>query len=187
MARGPDLDRTDHMSPHSHVVTQLMFDYERLPQEEMRALAADLPAKVLRWIGMHHPDNRSRRLFYELTGVPIGEETVLNSGLILYDEYRGLVRFGRRVAVASGVTIVAASGPNNSRLAAIPHVRDRLTVTAAVEVRDDAWIGAQAVILPGVVVGEGCVVGAGAVVHRSTDPYSVVAGVPARTLRRLRP
>jgi maltose O-acetyltransferase len=174
------------MSQNSGIVQQLMFDYERLSEEEVRSLSSALPVKVVRWIGMHHPDNRARRLFYELTGVPIGEETVLNSGLVLYDEYRGLVRFGRRVAVATGVTIIAASGPNNSRLSEIPHVRERLTVTAPVEVRDDAWIGAQAVILPGVVVGEGCVVGAGAVVHRSTEPYTVVAGVPARAIRRLR-
>lgn len=175
------------MSAVSTVVTQLLFDYERMSTEELRALSAGLSQKVLRWVGAHHPDNRTRRLFYELTGVPIGEGTVLNSGLVLYDEYRGLVRFGERVAVATGVTIVAASGPNNSRLSSLPYVQANLTVTAPVEIGDDAWIGAQAVILPGVTVGEGTVVGAGAVVHRSTKPFSVVAGVPARTVRSLRP
>jgi phosphonate metabolism protein (transferase hexapeptide repeat family) len=48
----------------------------------------------------------------------------------------------------------------------------------------DVWIGHGAVILPGVWVGTGAVVGAGAVVSKNVKPYTVVAGVPARPLRR---
>lgn len=44
------------------------------------------------------------------------------------------------------------------------------------------WIGAKAIILKGVRLGDGCVVAAGAVVTRSVDPGTVVAGVPARAL-----
>ena len=49
-----------------------------------------------------------------------------------------------------------------------------------------AWadIGVNAVILPGVTVGKGAIVGAGAVVTRDVEPVSIVAGVPARLLRR---
>lgn len=52
-------------------------------------------------------------------------------------------------------------------------------VLAPVTIGDDAWIGARAIILPGVVIGKGCTVAAGAVVTRSTADYSIVAGVPA--------
>jgi carbonic anhydrase/acetyltransferase-like protein (isoleucine patch superfamily) len=51
-------------------------------------------------------------------------------------------------------------------------------------VGSDVWIGYNAVILPGVRVGDGAIVGAGAVVTRDVEPYAVVAGVPARPLRR---
>jgi len=52
-----------------------------------------------------------------------------------------------------------------------------------VTIGHDVWIGHGAVILPGVTIGTGAVVGAGAVVSKSVDPYTVVAGVPARRLR----
>ena len=47
----------------------------------------------------------------------------------------------------------------------------------------DNWIGMNATILKGVRIGRGCVVAAGAVVNRSTPPYSIVGGVPARVLK----
>jgi acetyltransferase-like isoleucine patch superfamily enzyme len=53
-------------------------------------------------------------------------------------------------------------------------------------VRIGAWadIGVNAVILPGVTVGKGAIVGAGAVVTGDVEPFSIVAGVPARLVRR---
>lgn len=53
-------------------------------------------------------------------------------------------------------------------------------------VRICAWadIGVNAVVMPGVTVGRGAIVGAGAVVTRDVEPYSIVAGVPARFMRR---
>ncbi|MEW6270142.1 MAG: acyltransferase [Thermodesulfobacteriota bacterium] len=53
---------------------------------------------------------------------------------------------------------------------------------APVVIGDDVWIGANAVITPGVTVATGTVVGAGSVVTRSTEPYTIVAGVPARPI-----
>lgn len=54
----------------------------------------------------------------------------------------------------------------------------------AVEVGHDVWIGHGAIVLLGVSVGNGAVVGAGAIVTDDVDPYTVVAGVPARPIRR---
>ena len=56
-----------------------------------------------------------------------------------------------------------------------------------ITIGSDSWIGGAAVILPGVTIGEHCVVGAGAVVTRDVPPYCVVAGNPARVVRRLSP
>lgn len=51
-------------------------------------------------------------------------------------------------------------------------------------VGNDVWIGYEAVILAGVTIGDGAVVGARAVVTRDVPPYTIVAGVPARMIRR---
>lgn len=54
-----------------------------------------------------------------------------------------------------------------------------------VVIEDNAWIGAGAIILPGVTIGKGAVVAAGAVVNRDVMPGDVVGGVPAKPLRQL--
>lgn len=57
--------------------------------------------------------------------------------------------------------------------------------TAPIKICDRVWIGFNAIILKGVTIGEGAVVGAGAVVTRDVEPYTVVAGNPARVVRVL--
>ena len=52
-----------------------------------------------------------------------------------------------------------------------------------VEIMEDVWIGSNVTILSGVTIGRGCTVAAGAVVTKSTPPYSVVGGVPARVIK----
>jgi UDP-2-acetamido-3-amino-2,3-dideoxy-glucuronate N-acetyltransferase len=52
-------------------------------------------------------------------------------------------------------------------------------------IKAGASIGTNATILAGVTIGEGAIVGAGAVVTRDVPPYAVVAGVPARVIRRV--
>ena len=173
--------------PFSQVVMRLMFDYEGLTLEQIEQEAAPLPRKMLRWLGAHHPDNHTRKVFFRMTGVHIGEGTNVTPGLVVNDGYSGLCHIGKRVSIATNVTLVVDSNPNNSRLDAEPYVKEHLVKTAPVVIEDDVWLGTNAVVLPGVRVGRGAVVGAGAVVTRDVPPFTVVAGVPARPIRALTP
>jgi acetyltransferase-like isoleucine patch superfamily enzyme len=57
-------------------------------------------------------------------------------------------------------------------------------VHGPVEIGDDVWIAANAIILPGVTIGRGAVVGAGSVVTKDVPPFTVVVGVPAKPIKR---
>lgn len=67
------------------------------------------------------------------------------------------------------------------------HVMGSAAIAGNVEVGDFAAIGTNATVLPFIKIGEGAIVGAGAVVREDVEPYTVVAGVPARPLRRHQP
>lgn len=54
-----------------------------------------------------------------------------------------------------------------------------------IKIGNDVWVGGGAIILSGVTVGNGSTIGAGSVVTHDVEPYTVVAGNPARMIRRL--
>jgi len=63
--------------------------------------------------------------------------------------------------------------------------RRHLGIAKPVRIGNDVWIGGNAVILPGVTIGNNCVVAAGAVVTKDVPDNSLVAGVPAKVIRQL--
>jgi acetyltransferase-like isoleucine patch superfamily enzyme len=52
------------------------------------------------------------------------------------------------------------------------------------EIFDDVWIGARVIIMRGVNIGRGSIIAAGAIVTRDVEPYSIVAGMPAKEIRK---
>ena len=90
----------------------------------------------------------------------------------------GGVKIGDRVLIASHVAIVSETHDPDA------HPMNESFVRAPVRIEDDVWIGAHSVIFPGVVLGRGSVVGAGSIVTRDVEPFSIVAGVPAKVLRK---
>lgn len=111
--------------------------------------------------------------------IAIGERTHVDQFCVLYGQ--GGLRIGARCAIASGVVVYTQS--NQYESAPELDVIEQPVVYAPVRMGDDVWIGAGAVILPGVSVGDHAVIGAGAVVRSDVPPWAVVAGVPARFVR----
>lgn len=107
-----------------------------------------------------------------------GRNCAINTGS--YINAKGGIIFGDNVLVGSNVTI--SSGKHDIE-GKEPPVFQRPTIPEQIIIEDDVWIGANAVIMPGVTLRKGSVVGAGAIVTKDTVEYSVVAGVPARHIR----
>lgn len=59
-----------------------------------------------------------------------------------------------------------------------------ITEFATTSIGHDVWIGYNAYIRSGVTIGNGCVIGTGAVVTKSIEPYTIVAGVPVKTIKK---
>src|SRR5207247_8822084 len=85
-------------------------------------------------------------------------------------------------SIAPCFPLVPSSHPNESLIRPVAPVR-----RAPIVLEPDVWLGAGAIILPGVRVGRGAIVGANCVVTKDVAPLHVVAGQPARTIRVLTP
>jgi acetyltransferase-like isoleucine patch superfamily enzyme len=138
-------------------------------------------------------------MFLRIVGAKVGRRVVFYPGVWIAPG-RKLV-LGDDVDLATGVIVTTSGGVTigartlvgyRAQILSTNHVvpdgqadiftsgHDRKPVC----IGEDAWIGAQAIILPGVSIGKGAVVAAGSVVSKDVDAYTIVAGVPARLIRR---
>lgn len=87
---------------------------------------------------------------------------------------RGGLRIGSKVSISQRVALVTGSHDVNSS--------DFDYKSKPIVIKDYVWIGVNATVLGGVVIGEGAVICAGSVVTKDVEPYTIVAGVPARKI-----
>lgn len=88
---------------------------------------------------------------------------------------------GNHVHLAQNVTV---TGLNHNFANVEKRIDEQGVTTAPIVIEDDVWVGANAVILPGVTLGRHCVIAAGSIVNRSVPPFSVCAGTPARVVKQ---
>ena len=110
--------------------------------------------------------------------VIIGDHTRIG----LHNTIIGPVEIGNNVNLAQGITVTAL---NHNFRDTNKRIDEQGVSTNPVTIEDDVWVGANAVILPGVTIGEHCVVAAGAVVTKDVPPHSLVAGVPAKVIKSI--
>ena len=94
----------------------------------------------------------------------------------------GPVCIGNHVNLAQGITVTAL---NHNFADTNRRIDEQGISTRPVVIGDDVWIGANAVILPGVTIGRHVVVAAGAVVTKDVPENTIVAGVPAKVIKKL--
>lgn len=104
------------------------------------------------------------------------------SGVGIDCKLYGKVTIGKYVNMAPEVYIYTTNHGNERT--DIPMQQQGYTVEKPVVIGDDVWIGSRVTILPGVHIGQGAIIGASAVVTRDVEPFTVVAGNPAKLIRR---
>jgi maltose O-acetyltransferase len=108
----------------------------------------------------------------------LGDHVFINYQCVILDN--NTVRIGNHVMIGPSVQIYTAAHD----LRAETRIQG-WEIAKPVEIEDNVWIGGGAIILPGVKVGRNAVVGAGSVVTRDVPANTVVAGNPARVIKKI--
>ena len=109
----------------------------------------------------------------------MGENSYVNRRCLV-DCAHEAVEIGNNVGIAYNVSIYTTNHNMQN-----PNKRTGDVIGQPVKINDGAWIGANAVICPGVTIGKGCVIAAGSVVTHSCEDNSIYGGNPARKIRNL--
>jgi maltose O-acetyltransferase len=110
--------------------------------------------------------------------ISVGDEFYANAGVVILDVCP--VTIGHRCLIGPQAGLYAATHPLERSIR-----RSGLELGAPITIGDDVWIGGHAVINPGVTIGSDVVVASGAVVTRDVPDHCVVAGNPAKLIKRL--
>ncbi|QNJ98950.1 acyltransferase [Constantimarinum furrinae] len=111
--------------------------------------------------------------------IKIGRDSVINYGV--YIQGRDRVEIGERVTLSTRAMIFD-SGLDPEKLfttSNVPHI------SSFVKIEDDVWIGAGAIILPGVTIKKNSIVAAGSVVTKDFPSHSIIGGNPARLIKSI--
>lgn len=122
--------------------------------------------------------------------VQIGDGTRINGRITI--KGAGKITLGKYCAIGADVKIISSNhNPSDVNLQYWLSKQIGIQikpVNAAVSVGHNVWIGDSVLILPGVSIGNGAILAAGSVITKDVEPYSIVAGVPAKHIRfRLEP
>lgn len=147
-------------------------------------------------------NHRTIIFLYRMMGVHfLGKDAHISKDIDLYGNYSNLflyqnaeitknvfllakarITIGENSTLAYGARILTSANPNapKNKLSKVypPY-------TAPVTIENDVWVGANATLLPGITVHQCSVVAAGAVVTKDVPEYCVVAGIPAKMIKRL--
>ena len=129
---------------------------------------------------LHKLSFRIRQIIYQrklnsciANGLKLGNNVTIMPGAFIDPRYSYLISIGDNCSLSNGVVIVAHD-------AATFKFTNGYTRLGKVDIKENCYIGTNAIILPGVTIGPNVLIAAGSVVNKSIPPNSCVAGVPAR-------
>lgn len=158
--------------------------------QEAQKLTCELNAK-------YHEFDERREIFSELIGQELDENFRVFTPF--YTDFGKNIHLGENIFINADCKFQDQGGiyigddtliGHNVVLATLNHEEDPENrgnlIAAPIKIGNKVWIGSNATILPGVTVGDGAIIAAGAVVTKDVDSMSIVAGVPAKFIRKIK-
>jgi acetyltransferase-like isoleucine patch superfamily enzyme len=134
--------------------------------------AKDLFRKILNLVTRNFIMNyRLRNKLYRSLGVKVGKNVFIAREVLIDDNFPELLTLEDGVVLSWRVVVLMHDTSRH------PHIVTPVTI------KRKALVGVGAIIMPGVIIGEYAQVGSGAVVTKDVEPYTVVAGVPAKKIK----
>lgn len=158
------------------VTRQKIWEFNSMNPSDMDGLKA-LFRSIVEDCGEKFHINQPFRCDYGCN-IHIGNDFFANFNLTILDE--ASVTIGDNVFIGPNVSIYTACHPLESKAR-----NTGVEWAEAVTIGNNVWIGGGATILPGVTIGDNCVIGAGSVVTKDVELNTLVAGNPARPIKRI--
>jgi len=169
--------------------------YKALKERRRKPEIMELEDALIRWAGFFHKHSleygilngmkvgKNPRVepFVVFTGfdkIEIGDDFVA-SGFSTIRAVDAKIKIGNKVSLGPGVAIL---GANHGIDPSMPH-QVQPQKSELIEIGDDVWIGAGAIVLPGVKIGRGAVIAAGSVVNEGIPENVIAGGVPAKVIK----
>lgn len=142
--------------------------------------------RLLRIYGIILTKNRNTRTYgyfriLDRRNIRIGNNCSFNAGVFIQAYHN--VTIEDNVTLSPGCMILDSGLDVDS----LVNKDVKKHIESFVLVKLGAWLGAGAIVLPGVTIGEYSIVGAGSVVTKDVEPYTIVAGNPAKVIRKIEP
>lgn len=136
-----------------------------------------------------HCANLITEPLFPLSKVRVGNYTYGFLRVIPYSVYDANLYIGNFCSIASGVCFLLGGEHDYHYLSTYPFKamllgQDEAMSKGDIIVEDDVWIGHSSIILSGVTLSRGTIVAAGSVVVKSTEPYSIIGGNPAKFIKK---
>jgi acetyltransferase-like isoleucine patch superfamily enzyme len=139
-------------------------------------------AKILNFFLLYKIKSYGKRVYIDFpcrlrgkNNISIGDDVSIAAFVHMWGQ--GGITIGNRVMIGS-----------HSAITSLTHNQEAVNmyisrVSKSVIIKDDVWIGAHVVIMPGIIIGEGAIIGAGSVVTTDIPPKGIAMGVPAKVVR----